>query len=198
MKLLPAILLILLFLLTACVGGHPVPAARAATPEDVALRAVPQLSNPAPDKIALHGTHVTPYGTAVFFTTDHTAHPESSTFGFVLAVQQGGNWVTRDVIWDILGARLDVPKYVFVTGTVHDFGGRRVGSTWGRALKPDVAAVEVMFNDGQVRRDTLTPEGMFIVMADNTFTYCIVKVLDAHDHVLETIHTQAANGCSKE
>jgi hypothetical protein len=47
-------------------------------------------------------------------------------------------------------------------------------------------------------RDAITPEGMFIVMADDTFSYCPVRVLDAQDQVLETIHTGAGNGCSKE
>jgi len=110
----------------------------------------------------LHGTHVTPYGTVIFYTKEFAGEPESSSFGFVLAEQRGRSWVTRDVQETYTSGRQFVPKFVFVTGTVHDLNGR-VGSTWGRALKPGVAAVEVMFNDGQVVRDAITPKGMFIV-----------------------------------
>ncbi len=67
MRWLFALLVILLLLLTACVGHSP-PSAQGATPEEAAQRVVPKLSNPDPDTLELHGTHVTPYGTAVFYT----------------------------------------------------------------------------------------------------------------------------------
>lgn len=192
MKQLLASLMIVLLLLTAC--GHNPPSARGATPEEAAMNVIPKLSNPAPTKIDLHGTHVTPYGTAVFYTTEFAAYPESAGFGFVLAEKQGSGWITRDIQQTNPVVYRQTHKYVFVTGTVHDLNGR-VGSTWGRVLKPEVAAVEVMFNDGQIMRDTITPEGMFIVMANNTFGYCTVRVLDGQGQVLETIRTEAANGC---
>ncbi len=132
---------VLLLVLTAC-GRNP-PSARGATPEEAAKRVIPKLGNP--DK--LHGTHVTPYSTAVFYTTEFAAYPESANFGFVLAEQRGNGWVTRDITNTSLIVRQFVLEHVFVTDTVYDLGGR-VGSTWGRALKPEVAAVEVMFNDG--------------------------------------------------
>jgi len=189
------LLLVVSTLLTACVGHNP-PTARGATPEEAASNVIPKFRG-SPTSSALHGTHVTPYGTAIFYTKEFAGEPESAAFGFVLAEQQGRGWITRDVQETNPVVYQQTHKYVYVTGTVHDLDGR-VGSTWGRALKPEVAAVEVMFNDGQIVRDVITPEGMFIVMADDTFSYCTVKVLDAHDNVLEVIRTDAANGCLKE
>ena len=188
---LPCILL--LISLAAC--GHSPPTAQGATPEEAALRAIPKLGVPS-DSIQLRGSRITPYGTAILYTVGPDQASEQF-MGFVLTEQRGTVWVARDIMQQDLDGAVRNGRYVDVTSRVHDLNGR-VGSTFGRVLDPQVTAVEVMFNDGQVLRDTVTPEGMFVLMADDTFAYCEVKALDAQDQVVETVHAEAENACSAE
>jgi hypothetical protein len=72
-----------------------------------------------------------------------------------------------------------------------------VFAVYGLARSAEVTAVEVMFKNGQVVRDELTPEGIFVAMADDTPGYCRLKVLDARGQVLEEIRTDNTGVCAK-
>jgi type IV pilus biogenesis protein CpaD/CtpE len=160
-RLVTTLIMLLLQLLTAC--GHRPPTAAGATPEEAAMR------------------------TVVLFTTGQDRVSENSRIGFVLTEQQGERWVTRDVMSTMLQGWVRNTHSVDVSSWVMDLNGRRAGATYGEVLHPDVAAVEVTFDNGRTVRDAVTPEGMFALMVDDAAAYCRVKVLDAQDQVLETI-----------
>jgi hypothetical protein len=155
------------------------------TPEEAALRVVQKLGFDAAE-IHLRGSRVTPYGTVVVFTTGQDRVSENSAMGFVLTQQQGSGWVTRDVQRIDLAGWVRNSRYADVSSWVMDLNGP-VGATYGEVLKLGVAAVEVTFDNGQVLRDTVTPEGMFVLLVDGPVIYCTVRVLDTQDQVLETI-----------
>jgi hypothetical protein len=193
MKLILATLITpLLLLLTAC--GHRPPTASGATPEEAAVHVVQKIGYESAD-IQLHGSRVTPYGTAVLYTAGHARAAEDSAMGFVLTQQRGSSWVTRDVMHHLLHGWIRNTHYVDVTGRVHDLAGQRVGSTFGLVLDPQVTAVQVTFDNGQVLRDTVTSEGMFVLLTDDSAGYCEVKALDAQGQVLETIRAEDQSGC---
>jgi hypothetical protein len=192
MRRLLGLLIIVPLLLTAC--GPP--SARGATPEEAAQRILRQTASEA-SAIHLQGTDTTPYGTVVIYTAQYVAtdeQPAYSYFGSVLAELRGESWVTIDGRMDLIGSQQYPPASIRLSGHFLDRDGR-ILIVDGVILKPEVATVEVTFNNGETARDTVTPEGVFALAAEDVFSYCSIRTLDAQDQVVETIRTQAANGC---
>ena len=180
-------LLLFVILLSACslplTGG--VPRVHGATPEDVAHRHVPNLARPAPAHVQIHGTRETPHGVVVLYTAampQQDGPPNPPNMGYVLTKEQGGTWQVTESTY---GASHAAPGQLVAYRT-GPFGGsaRNAWIVYGRVFDPNVAAVEVAFDTGQVLRDRVTGD-MFSLSATNATTACEVRALDAQGVVLQ-------------
>jgi hypothetical protein len=180
--------------------GHNPPSASGATPEEAARRVIPKLSRHAPTTVELHGSQVTPHGTVVLFTIkhDYADMPQALPYmGYVLTRQRGDQWRTLDVAQTTIGSRIPTYSYVDFSSQRFDLNNAPMDMFYGLALKPEVAAVEVTYNTGDVERTDVTAEGMFALVAEGSVAVCALRVLDAQDQVLEAIQRDGpANYCS--
>jgi hypothetical protein len=174
-------------LLSSCTFpfSRGVPRVEGATPEEVTQRHVPNLGQPTPSHVEIHGTRDTLHGVLVLYTAQRPRQagpPTPPNMGYVLTTQQGDTWQVAESAYGgslpLRGQAIDYRSGAFA-------GGR--SNTWivyGQVLDPDVAAVEATFDTGQVMRDTVSGE-MFGLIGANVATVCEVRALDAQGNVLQ-------------
>lgn len=148
---------LLAFVLLGCSlpWGSGIPRAGGPTPEAAARQLISHLSEPAPAEIRLHGTRAAWGGRIVLFTTKGRATggpPDPSGMGFVLVEPQGTTWQAAG---SHFGSSFAQPA-MRIAYVSHP--GIRQGDwiVYGRTLNPEVVAVEVTFDNGQILRDDVT------------------------------------------
>lgn len=161
-----------------------VPPASGATPEEAALRLIPNLSRPAPAEIRVLATYPVRGGAVVFYIKRQQGSggpPAPLDMGYVLAEQRGTTWHAIESSSGV--SLLSQPGELLV----YNSGTLRGGQAWlvyGRVVGPNVAAVEATFDQGQTVRSDVR-DGMFAIVAPGAKAACEVRALDAQGTVLQ-------------
>ncbi len=167
----------------------------AATPEAAALAHVGQMGPPGSGfsrgrDVELHGTYDVAEGMLVLYSIQRadSAQWPPLNLGYVLVEQREDGWYPVEVQFS---NEAQPPLVMYQSQPVRD-----VGETdwimYGRALSPEVAAVEVRFDTGAPLRDYVT-DGTWAVVADGATAACEVRVLNRQQEIVQQIDVTAAN-----
>ncbi len=166
------------------------------TPEAAAVEHVRQMGPPGSGfsrgrDVEVHGTYDVAEGTLVLYSIQRPDNEQwpPLNLGYVLVERREDGWYPVEVQFN---NESQPPQLV----TYQSQPVRDVSETdwivYGRALSPEVAAVEVRFDTGATLRDQVT-DGTWAVVGDGASAACELRVLNAQEQVMEQINTTAAN-----
>jgi hypothetical protein len=166
------------------------------TPEAAAVAHVRQMGPPGSGfsrgrDVEVHGTYEVAEGTLVLYSIqqpDRMQWPPLN-LGYVLVQRREDGWYPVEVQFNNAAQQPQLVTYQ--SQPVRDVG-EMDWVVFGRALSPEVAAVEVRFDTGVTLRDQVT-DGTWAVVADGATAACEVRALNEQEQVLQQIDVTAAN-----
>ncbi len=193
-------LLMLSLLLWVLAGCSVVPPAL--TPQESARQSTLTMSPESAATFQVMGTRQWERGVVVLYTYLQPAQeqrPPMQIFGYTLVVPSGwGTW--QAVGSGAGGSNAPPPAENLVHYSYGGGGGSQRGFfsiVSGYVLAPNVAAVEITFDNGQVLRDK-TGDGLFAVVTTAKVAACELRVLDDQGQILRRIDTSSTASPSKE
>ncbi len=164
------------------------------TPEEAAVAHVRQMGPPGSGfsrgrDVEVHGTYDVAEGTLVLYSIRQPGNTQwpPLNLGYVLVEQREDGWYPVDVQFS---NEAQPPSVTYQSEPVRDVG-EMDWIVYGRALSPDVAAVEVHFDTGATLRDQVT-DGTWAVVGDGATAACEVRVLNTHEQVIQQFDATAA------
>jgi hypothetical protein len=149
--------------------------------------------------VEVHGTYDVAEGTLVLYSIQQ---PDRGRWpplhlGYVLVERRDDGWYPVDVQFS---NQAQPPLVTYQSQPVRDIN-ETDWIVYGRALSPEVAAVEVRFDTGATLRDQVT-DGTFAVVGDGASAACEVQVLNTQEQVIQQIDatantTGAASGAAE-
>jgi hypothetical protein len=133
-------------------------------------------------------------GVVVLYTTTDPWNPAQDTIGYAFGKQQRGSWQVRASSSGRSAVPLPANRRVDYGAGIGFDQVEPFFIVYGRALAPDVAAVEATFSNGQTVRDTANDKVFALVtpMKPQAVIPCALRVFNPQNQVVEQFPLAAA------
>jgi hypothetical protein len=173
------LIMLVMLMGTGCSPPRLCPDAIAPTPEQAAQLMLPI----GVQHVTILGVRDWQSGKVVIFEAEQP--PGSLKLGFALVQPRlGCGWVLRASGMDQIILTPALQSLVRLDG--QSYPGMPLVMVYGRLLDPQIAAVEVTFDNGAIRRETIR-ERMFLLNEPSAQIACSLRLFDRQDQVIQQL-----------